>query len=68
MLSNFLYNSNNHWLKSLIVDKNLIKDKYIRENMGFEQTNGTFEKIEKSLLLSQLFMHKAVEKMLVLTG
>lgn len=32
-LSNFLYNSNNHWLKSLVVDKNLIKDKYIREKI-----------------------------------
>ena len=32
-LSNFLYNSNNNWLKSLIVDKNLIKDKYIREKI-----------------------------------
>lgn len=32
-LSNFLYNSNNYWLKSLIVDKNLIKDKYIREKI-----------------------------------
>ena len=32
-LSNFLYNSKNNWLKSLIVDKNLIKDKYIREKI-----------------------------------
>jgi hypothetical protein len=32
-LSNFLYNSNNNWLKSLVVDKNLIKDKYIREKI-----------------------------------
>ena len=32
-LSNFLYNSKNNWLKSLVVDKNLIKDKYIREKI-----------------------------------
>lgn len=32
-LSNFLYNSNNYWLKSLIVNQNLIKDKYIREKI-----------------------------------
>jgi hypothetical protein len=32
-LSNFLYSSNNNWLKSLVVDSNLIKDKYIREKI-----------------------------------
>ena len=32
-LSKFLYNSNNYWLKSLVVDSNLIKDKYIREKI-----------------------------------
>lgn len=32
-LSNFLHNSNNHWLKSLVVNQNLIKDKYIREKI-----------------------------------
>lgn len=32
-LSNFLYNSKNNWLKSLIVNKNLLKDKYIREKI-----------------------------------
>ena len=32
-LSNFLYNSDNHWLKSLLVDKRLVKDKYIREKI-----------------------------------
>lgn len=32
-LSNFLYNSDNNWLKSLLVDKSLIKDRYIREKI-----------------------------------
>lgn len=32
-LSNFLSYSQNYWLKSLIVNKNLIKDKYIREKI-----------------------------------